>query len=361
MANGNFAGGDGTETNPFLIEDAFDLNAVRNNLDGHYKLICDIDLNVSPFNVDKGWTPLGDRYKPFRGVLNGNGKTISNLYINYTSGAYQGLFGVINYMRSPIVNVFDLKIDNFDITSQYNVGSLCGSCNQMVILKNVCSTNGTVRGYSEVGGLVGGSASDGLIKNAYSANVTVVGTDKRIGGLVGYHISVLENCYASNIVRGGTNIGGLVGARYISTNTNPSASAINSYYDLSKYSSSACGEGKTIAQMLTASTYVGWKDEKTSDGRNVWILKDNKYPELYFNKPQVHYILKSGDKYYSLKPESYDSVNGVYIPCEKDYINNSMDDLCDLTNEVEIDGHVFRPIDKFNKNVPIEIYNSIRK
>ena len=36
MANGNFAGGKGTKSNPYLIEDADDLNAIRNNLVAHY-------------------------------------------------------------------------------------------------------------------------------------------------------------------------------------------------------------------------------------------------------------------------------------------------------------------------------------
>ena len=42
MAQGFFAGGNGTKENPFLIEDADDLNAIRNNLSAHYKMINDI-------------------------------------------------------------------------------------------------------------------------------------------------------------------------------------------------------------------------------------------------------------------------------------------------------------------------------
>lgn len=70
MANGNFAGGDGTPENPYLIEDAFDLDAVRNNLRAHYQLINDIDLNISPFNEGEGWEPIN---KTSIGTLDGSG------------------------------------------------------------------------------------------------------------------------------------------------------------------------------------------------------------------------------------------------------------------------------------------------
>lgn len=41
-----FAGGSGTREDPYLIETADQLNAIRYGLDRHYKLIADIDLST---------------------------------------------------------------------------------------------------------------------------------------------------------------------------------------------------------------------------------------------------------------------------------------------------------------------------
>src|SRR5699024_8756635 len=55
--NADFAGGDGTKENPYLIETPEQLDKVRDNLGAHYKLIADIDLGVAPYNEGEGWEP----------------------------------------------------------------------------------------------------------------------------------------------------------------------------------------------------------------------------------------------------------------------------------------------------------------
>lgn len=76
MANGLFAGGIGTVSDPYLIEDAFDLDSIRNESSAHYKLINDIDLNIAPYNTDNGWKgfPLSG------GSLDGDKFKIKNLF-----------------------------------------------------------------------------------------------------------------------------------------------------------------------------------------------------------------------------------------------------------------------------------------
>ena len=57
MANGLFGGGDGTEISPYIVQDAQDLWAVRNNLSAHYVQANNIDLNI--FVEGNGWEAIG--------------------------------------------------------------------------------------------------------------------------------------------------------------------------------------------------------------------------------------------------------------------------------------------------------------
>ena len=78
--NGAFGGGNGTSTaTPYIIQDAADLNAVRNNQSAHYKLDRDIDLTAylatgAGFSAwgDEGWLPIGTN-NAFNGSFNGDG------------------------------------------------------------------------------------------------------------------------------------------------------------------------------------------------------------------------------------------------------------------------------------------------
>ena len=121
--------GEGTESNPYLIESAEQLaflsymvNKGLVTTDLNFKLTTDIDLNGSE---DLPWVPigLGDRwfsedgcerlidpsYTPvyFCGHFDGNGHSIYNLYVD--GGTYVGLFGLVSGQGSLIEN---LNIEN---------------------------------------------------------------------------------------------------------------------------------------------------------------------------------------------------------------------------------------------------------
>lgn len=42
------------------------------------------------------WTPIGTTAHPFQGNFDGQGHTVTGLYINNDSAEYQGLFGVVS-------------------------------------------------------------------------------------------------------------------------------------------------------------------------------------------------------------------------------------------------------------------------
>jgi len=191
-----FAAGSGTEVDPYQVSSAEELNKVRNHLDKHFKQTENIDL--STYNTDGGWQPIGDSSTPFNGTYDGNSMTITGLVIDRAGSDYQGLFGKISK---------DATIKN-------------------------CSVSGSVTGKDNVGGLVG-SNDGGTISSCDAPSVSITGKDY-VGGLVGFvrsssgALATIEKSYASGSVKGVINVGGLVGLHSMQGN-NIGGSIKNSY------------------------------------------------------------------------------------------------------------------------------------
>lgn len=347
MANGLFAGGTGTELDPYLIEDAFDLDAVRNDLTAHYKLIKNIDLNISPFNQGEGWVPIGDNSTDsnasrFRGTFDGNNYVIKNLYINRLYIRYQGLFGYTVGSTIKNIGVKDVNItgstdtgglvgysyNSSVIENSYSTGSVTGRVSGIGGLVGINYRSSVINSYSTVsvtgggngtGGLVGSNQSSSVIKNSYSTgNVTGAGYT---GGLVGQNqsSSVIENSYSTGSVTGSFSTGGLVGQ-------NSNSSVTNSYWntETSGWTTSAGGVGKTTAEMQTPSTFIGWENETLDDGTLIWILKEGEYPKLWFDVQNKVLIRKTDIPYvyYSTNTSTISQLNGV---SEQNFINYGID------------------------------------
>ena len=186
-----------TNSDPIVICDVNDLNNVRNGLEKYYELGRDIDLNVSPYNEGEGWEPIIN----FSGNFNGNGHTISNLYINI-SNSKTGLFG--NSYNAKILN---LKIKDCDIVGGSPVGGIIGESIYSIIENS--SVTGKINGNSDVGGFIGLSAGD-TISNCYSNSV--VSGSINVGGFIGFSMGTTGiNNYSTSSVTGENNAGGFVG------------------------------------------------------------------------------------------------------------------------------------------------------
>src|SRR5690554_1654763 len=215
MANGNFGGGDGTALNPYLVEDAHDLDAVRNYLGDetvHFKQVTNIDLSSWG-----NWEPIqnGDSTSDddvFRGNYDGGGYKISNMTCQHSRDNV-GLFGYID--SATIKNVF---VENCNVSGNDYTGGLVGEVYSSTIFN--CYSSGSVSGEEWsgywigdwIGGLIGGISSGSTISNCYfSGNVN---GDSYVGGLIGYILLVtISNCYSSGSVNGSdSSIGGLVGS-----------------------------------------------------------------------------------------------------------------------------------------------------
>ena len=204
-----FAGGSGTPEDPYLIATADQLYNVRNHLDKHFGQIADLDL--SGYRSGSGWAPIGTSADTFTGTYNGDGHTIGNLFIKQAGASNvripAGLFGY----TGAGAEICNLELKSVDVTGCYYVGSLVG--NNSGGITNV-SVSGKVTGEWDTGGLVGLNKGT-IIGSAFTGAVT--GTKKIeygdwIGGLVGYNLGAITNCWAdATVVSEGDNVGGLVG------------------------------------------------------------------------------------------------------------------------------------------------------
>ena len=210
------------------------------------------DINLNPdMKIDEDgtvtgnpdqWTPIGNSSNEYTGTFNGDGHTISGLYINNSSADYQGLFGYLSTDDDNIGTVQNLTVSGTvsgriyvggvvglnlgSVENCHNTGSVTSSGSPVggVVgynggtVKN-CYNTGTVTGSgTPVGGVVGYNYIGGSVTNCYNTGtVTVTGTDDYlggVGGVVGYnHGGRVENCYNTGSVNvsGGISVGGVVG------------------------------------------------------------------------------------------------------------------------------------------------------
>lgn len=298
--------GSGTMADPFEITNWSQLQEMNLNHTAFYVLANNLnestdgydDYASSSANGGSGWLPIGNNSVRFNGTFDGQGKSISGLYIS-RSTSYVGLFGY------NIGNISNVSLVDVNVTGggDGGVASLAGINNGRVYFSSATGSVSGVNAFiSEVGGLVGANTG-GVIESF--ANVTVFG-GIGAGGLVGHHeggfvnnsyalgpveagflypgglIGSIEsgaevyNSYSVGLITGDSP-GGLVGA---CCNTS-AAPILNSYWDneTSGQSTSRGGTGLPTAQMKneTVFTDAGW------DFDTIWTINSTNndgYPYL---------------------------------------------------------------------------------
>jgi len=242
--------GSGTSASPYMITTCTQLQEMNNAKSSYYKLANNIDCSATTtWNSGYGFLPVGIGSSAFTGTFDGDGKTISGLYINRTSsssgaanyGQYVGLFGYTSGATVKNVGLVSVNISGYylvagivgqtygtSISNSYVTGSVSGvnnyvgglvgeSCYSSSVTTSYSNAN--ISGASYVGGLVGDNYASSTISNSY-ARGTVTGT-AGIGGLVGQSAFSITNSYATGNVTGtSSNVGGLVGYNLSSTITN---------------------------------------------------------------------------------------------------------------------------------------------
>ena len=229
---GSFAGGSGTAEDPYQIADgaqlaklAQDVNGGNNYAGTYFVLTADILLNdttnwtswnesTAPAN---SWTPIGSDANPFKGTLDGDGHSVSGIYVN-SNEHYQGFVGYlgvngiiqnIGVKESYVKGVWStggvcgqndgLMINCYNsgnVTGSYYVGGVCGRStgtdNEYSFLTN-CYNTGKVTGHESVGGVCGLNTSHGPISNCY--NIGSVTGSFKFGSVCGHNDHTVTNCY----------------------------------------------------------------------------------------------------------------------------------------------------------------------
>lgn len=290
--NPKFEAGNGTETDPYIIATAAQLDEVRNFPSACFELSKDIDLSSYLNSNSSGWTPIKD----FTGKFDGKKHTIKGLWISLSSIDYVGLFANIqgssdNKMAS-VSNLF-VNISKKGITGGSIVGGICGKLSYGNIEN--CLVTGDIIGGDYVGGIVGyRSNNSNVISNisqcASSGNI--IANSGSVGGILGSSSSyycIVENCYSIANVKGEGSyssrvcgIGGSDANCYFAGTI--SGADINyvhpvgsntSYYDSEKTKISGKQGALTTKQMKQQASFQGW------DFDNIWTIQEGvDYPKL---------------------------------------------------------------------------------
>ena len=207
--------GEGTDSSPYLIEDAADLKAFRdlvNEADSstaYAKLTNDIDLKNeewTPFNSASGYPTTA-----YAGTFDGDYHTISGLSINSTS-SNQGLFGMING-----ATIKNLKVEGSVESSNNYIGGIVGKVQQGKVEN--CGFSGSVittksGGYAGgITGYAGNSTSQiAEINNCFNTSTVKGETRGTVGGIVGYaKYTTISNSYNTGDITGAMRSGGIAG------------------------------------------------------------------------------------------------------------------------------------------------------
>lgn len=197
-----FAGGSGTKTDPYQIATAeqlallaADVNTgvpTKTHVNEYFQLTADIDLSAHR------WIPIGQgtqfgSFHAFCGYFDGNGKTISGMYVDERIEKYSaGLFG--NFTGGLLKN---LAITNAFVRTESQADSAnAGRSDSAGIL---------------IGSAVRGSGATITVQHCYVSG-TVESKSARTGGLMGYNsYGSYQECTAEVVVNGAGKAGGFVG------------------------------------------------------------------------------------------------------------------------------------------------------
>lgn len=200
-----------TAANPRIVDTAAKLSWIKLHADEitYYKLTADISIAMNGAN----WKPIGMSSPRFKGHFNGNGKTISGLFINNTvDGSSQGLFGAL--MNATIKN---LTVTGSVTNTQTGAAGIAGSIIGSIIYgcHNACD----VAGGTLAGGIANLGAGSAVIGCYNTGSVTQLSSSASVGGVAGNSFTTdkdnsIIGCYnlgTISTVEGGTRRGSIVG------------------------------------------------------------------------------------------------------------------------------------------------------
>ena len=376
--------GDGKVGNPYIITKAEELAWFRDQVNSGNNYICAkisddvavIDMSTVCHAADKSqnleelsWEPIGknDYEYQYCGTFDGNGKTITNLYINASQNNV-GLFGYTNEGTIKNLTFEYANVTNTGVFTGILVGHPDASNLRNIKISNTCQIKGgketggiagnfdgnayncvnyaTVQGNNRVGGLFGYCSveNSSITTCANYGNVTATSTDA--GGLVGYFISgTIQDCANYGDVKGTERVAGMAG--YVSkgkiqnvfnygnisatnstdagmafgNSTNGTTEGMVAYYSGAKLNANgqeitikAFGNGKPSEDNAT-----GFTEAQLKSGEVAWLLNGStSVPAEGSTLAWYQKLGENGDEYPVLKSTGDNTVYGGYQHGSKD-------------------------------------------
>jgi len=235
-----FAGGDGSESNPYLLSTTAHLDNARKYPDAHFRMISDIAFAEEDFapggafyNEGIGWEPIGG-YRgtipddPFTGVFDGDGHTITGLRISYDiypndQVLYIGLIGYASGATIQNLHMAESSITlapnspTINSTTCHRIGSIVGAAKDDSVVTN-CRNSGTVSSPGKSASYTGGVAGAAeYISKCWNTGAIDGGYAGGVVGAVSY--GEIANCWNTGAVTGISYAGGITGEAGSSTVT----------------------------------------------------------------------------------------------------------------------------------------------
>ena len=241
--------GNGTSTNPYFIKNLNDIKALANAVNNgndfqgkYFRLTANINCGGGS-SKSTNYTPIGDSGHRFRGVFDGNGKTIHGVRVyrdgNTKDDGYVGIFG----KTGDGAYIHDLTVSNAYFTGFDYVGGIVGchmggTIDRCIVTRDVFVEAPKLNGAQFHGGIAGTAGSGTTVSNCVSSASVYTGfnTENQLyyGGIVGANSGTVSGCLADKVKVSkitdsyyGNSYGAICGAN---RKTNSTGITIGNYY-----------------------------------------------------------------------------------------------------------------------------------
>lgn len=223
--------GSGTEEDPYLITNKYELNFIRNDLTAYYKQTNDIIFDDSDYSENGDFynggylfSPItldSNQFAPFSGVYDGGGYKIVNLKM-MRSGSYLGNAALFSFAESlpgePFCYLKNINLVNANIIGDVEVAGIASSIDDIEVTG--CSVSGTIQGTNELAAGIISRASASSIGQC--VNYSNVSAKRKTAGICadGSDYSGIYSSYNTGTIESteGEKASGITNSSYSITN-----------------------------------------------------------------------------------------------------------------------------------------------